>query len=197
MRIGLVSDIHCNIESLDMALAQMGDVQEVLCAGDLIFSFRFSNEVVSRLREIGARIVLGNHDMDVLGWLGDRVRSAPGVDQELLRWLAQQPMRLDTVVDGRRLAMFHSAPEPPYEYVYKEQPRINEFGALGADFVVYGHTHYAMEHHVNGTMIINPGSAGQPRDPRNGFRSSYAVLDTKAREAEFVVYDDPVHKPRE
>ena len=80
MRLGLVSDIHCNIESLDVALEQMGDVDEVLCAGDAIFSFRFSNAVVARLRQIGARMVLGNHELDVLGPQGIRVREDKKTD---------------------------------------------------------------------------------------------------------------------
>jgi predicted phosphodiesterase len=54
-----------------------------------------------------------------------------------------------------------------------------------------------MTHRVNGTLIINPGSAGQPRDPSNGFRSSYAVLETQSGEVTFDVYDDPVHKPND
>ena len=197
MRLGLVSDIHCNIESLDMALERMGDVDEVLCAGDTIFSFRFSNEVVSRLREIGARVVLGNHEMDVLGPLGDRVRAHANTDPELLAWLGDQPTRIDTVIDGRRLTLFHAAPEEPWDYVYRESPRLQEFGELGAEFVVYGHTHYPMAERVNTTLVINPGSAGQPRDPKNGFRSSYAVLDTSSGEVTFDVYDDPLHKPRD
>ena len=197
MRLGIVSDIHCNIQSLDVALERMGNVDEVLCAGDAVFQFRFSNEVVARLREIGARMVLGNHEEVVLGPLGDRVRAHPGVDHELLKWLGEQPMRIDTTIGGKKFSMFHACPTEPREYVYKESPRIKEFADLGVDYVVYGHTHYPLEHRINGTLIINPGSAGQPRDPRNGFRSSYAVLDTVSGEVTFDIYDDPVHKPRE
>lgn len=195
MRIGIVSDIHCNIASLEVALERMGNVDEIVCAGDLIFSFRFSNEVVARMREIGAHVVLGNHELDVLGWLGDRVRDHPTTDQALLRWLAEQPTKLDTTIGGKRLTVFHAAPELPFDYVYKESARMRTFGELGADYVIYGHTHYALSHRVNGTHVINPGSAGQPRDPRNGFRSSYAVLDTASGEVLIDVYDDPVHKP--
>ena len=196
MRLGIVSDIHCNIDSLNLALERMGDVHEVLCAGDAVMTYRFSNEVIARLREIGAHLVLGNHDMDVLGPQGVRVREHPGVDEELLRWLGQHSARLDTVIDGKKLTMFHAAPSAPYDYVYRESARLREFGDLGADFVVYGHTHYAMAAQVNGTLVVNPGSAGQPRDPKNGFRSSFAVLDTASKEVRLEVYDDPVHPPR-
>ncbi len=196
MRLGIVADIHGNVASLDLALSLMGHVDEVLCAGDLVSGFRFSNEVVARLREIGARVVLGNHDLDVLGPHGERVRESSATDPELLRWLSEQPIRLDTRVDGRRLTMFHAAPEEPFEYVYAESPRMRLWRDLDADFVIYGHTHYGLAHREGDALVINPGSTGQPRDPRNGFRSSFAVLDTASGEVRVEVYDDPVYRPR-
>ena len=193
MRLGLVSDIHCNLAALEIALERMSDrVDEVLCSGDAIFQFRFSNEVIARLRQIGARLVLGNHEDVVLGPLGDRVRAHPQTDPELLRWLSEQPRRIDTVIDGKKLTMFHATPdEPPYDYVYSDSPRMQEFGELGADFVVYGHTHYELVQRVNGTLVVNPGSTGQPRNPSNGFRASYAILDTQSGEVTVELFDDP------
>ena len=51
LKVGIVSDLHCNLEGLDLALQAMGDVDELLCLGDSIFEYRFSNEVVARLKE--------------------------------------------------------------------------------------------------------------------------------------------------
>ena len=196
MRIGIVSDIHCNIQALDIALERMGgDIDELLCAGDAIFQFRFSNEVISRLRELGARIVLGNHEDVVLSPAGIRVQQHDKTDKELLRWLSEQPQRIDVEIGGKKLTMFHASPWEPQEYVYDDHPRIKEFAGLGSDFVIYGHTHYALELRLNGTTVINPGSAGQPRDPRNGFRVSYAILDTQSGEVTFDVFDDPMRPP--
>lgn len=197
MRLGIVSDIHCNIASLDVALERMGNVDEVLCAGDAIFQFRFSNAVVGRLKEVGAHLVLGNHEEIMLSPQGERVRAQADIDHELLRWLSEQPRRIDTVIGGKRITMFHGSHRDCGEYVYPQNAVMNEFGTLGADYVVHGHTHCAMKRQVNGTLVINPGSAGQPRDPGNGFRSSYAILDTQSGEVTFDVYDDPVHKPND
>ena len=188
MLIGILSDVHGNIEALDRALELMGPVDEVLCAGDLINSYRFSNDVVRRLRDIGARVVLGNHDLDVLGPLGDRVRASSQTDPELLEWLSRQPRRLAVQVEGRRLLMFHATPAASFEYVYGGSASMRAWDSLGADYVIYGHTHYALESRLAHTLVINPGSAGQPRDPRNGFRSSFAVLDTRSQEVRLEVY---------
>ena len=65
MLIGIVSDIHCNAEGLRQALQRMGPVDELLCAGDVISEYRFSNDVVELLRERQARIV-----QLVFHWLG-------------------------------------------------------------------------------------------------------------------------------
>ncbi|MBM3347922.1 MAG: metallophosphoesterase family protein, partial [Betaproteobacteria bacterium] len=75
MRIGIVSDIHCNAKGLRAALAAMGTVDELICAGDSIHEYRFSNEVVALLRERGAHVILGNHDEGFLGPHGERARS--------------------------------------------------------------------------------------------------------------------------
>ncbi len=63
MRLGLISDIHCNAAALDIALERMGgQVDEVLCAGDATFRFRFPNDVIRTLRDTGARGVPGTHE---------------------------------------------------------------------------------------------------------------------------------------
>lgn len=194
MRLGLVSDIHCNAGALEIALERMGgQVDEILCAGDAIFQFRFSNEVVRTLRKIGARVVLGNHEDVVLGPHGGRVRSHADTDPELLRWLSEQPRRIDTELGGKKLTMFHATPDAgPYDYIYDTSPRMREFGELGADFVVYGHTHYELVHRVDSTLVVNPGSTGQPRNPRNGFHVSYAILDTQSGEVSVELFEDPM-----
>jgi hypothetical protein len=44
---------------------------------------------------------------------------------------------------------------------------------------------------VGRTLVINPGSAGEARDPRNAFRLSYAVLDTQSGDVTFDDFQDP------
>ena len=88
-----------------------GQVDEVLCAGDAIFQFRFSNAVIRTLRDIGARVVLGNHDDVVPGPQGERVRSHPDMGPEVLRRLGRQPCRIDTVPGEKELTMFHATPD--------------------------------------------------------------------------------------
>ena len=45
MKLGIVSDLHCNIDGLERALEIMGPIDGLLCLGDSINEFGFSNEV--------------------------------------------------------------------------------------------------------------------------------------------------------
>jgi putative phosphoesterase len=177
VQIGIVSDIHGNAAGLSCALALMGDVDEVWCAGDIVEEYRFSNEAVSILRDRDARCVLGNHDIGLLGPHGDRARSADHVDAELVAWLAARPLTIDTIVNGQRLIMTHASPCPPHnQYVMPGSPELRRIGEVAADVVIIGHSHRQMVERVGPVLVVNPGSVGQARDPRNGRQLSYAVL---------------------
>ena len=192
MRLGIVSDVHGNIEALDIAIARMGDVDELLCAGDACYQFRFSNEVAARLREVGARYVLGNHEEILLSPAGIRAQQSSRVDQELLEWTRDQPSTITTQVGGRRLLMFHATPwQPNRDYLYPSSPELRRLAAQEADYIIYGHTHYQMARRIGRALVINPGSTGDPRDPNNDFQVSYAVLDTETDAVEIGNFTDP------
>ena len=192
LRIGIVADIHCNHEALAIALERMGPVDELLCAGDAVYQFRFSNEVMELLRRYRARYVLGNHEEVLLGRWGERARNAPTVRRENLAYMQSQPFNLDVQVNGRRLYMVHGSPwEPRNEYIYPNSPALKRLGQIGSDLVVLGHTHYHMAERVGRSLVINPGSCGEARDHRNSFCLSYAMLDAETEEVTFDHFEDP------
>jgi len=192
MRVGIVSDIHCNIAGLERALELMAPVDALLCAGDMVYQYRWSNEVVALLRDLGAYVVLGNHEEVLLGPAGERLRSSPKVRRDLLEWLAAQPYRLELELDGKKVLMTHGSPWPPYdEYHYPHESIWARVAELDCDTLVVGHTHFKMAQRFGRVLVINPGSAGEPRDPRNGFQLSCAVWDTTTDEVVFYDYKDP------
>jgi len=192
MRIGIVSDIHGNIAGLDMALERMESVDEVWCPGDAFNQERFSNEVVSRLREIEAHYILGNHEEILLSPAGRAAQIRPGVDEDLLEWVRNRPLRVDREVDGLQIHMFHSTPwEPTGEYLYPHTRTLSRLGELTADVAIYGHTHTQLARKIDGTLVINPGSTGFGQDPSNGRRLSYAIFDTARVEVTFDEFEDP------
>lgn len=192
MRLGIVSDIHANIEALDQAIEEMGAIDELLCAGDACYQFRFSNEVAARLKEIGARYVLGNHEDILLSPAGIRAQESAQVDRDLLEWTRAQPHEYRVEVSGKKLLMFHSTPWEPYrDYLYPNSPELAQLAREDADIIIYGHTHYQLNQRVGRALVINPGSTGEPRDPNNDFQVSYAVLDTETDEVRIGNFADP------
>jgi putative phosphoesterase len=192
MKLGLIADVHGNVEGLRGALDAMGAVDELVCAGDAVYQFRFSNDVIAALREREARYILGNHERVLLGPWGERVRANVAVDAALIEYMASRPYHEETVVDSKKLVVVHGSPFDPHdEYLYPNSPNLGKLAGIDADYIVLGHTHYHMAERVGRALVINPGSAGEPRDHRNGFRLSCAVLDTQSGEVVFHHYDDP------
>jgi putative phosphoesterase len=191
MRLGIVSDIHCNAAGLAQALALMGDIDELICLGDSIYEYRFSNEVVRILRDRGAQVILGNHEEGFLGPHGARARQAEWIDRTLLDWLAERPHRVELAIGGKTLLAVHSTPwEPRGTYVYPHSSVLERFAEPGADFVLYGHTHHQLVRRLGHVLVINPGSAGEARDTSNGRQLSCAVLDTVTEEVTVTDFPD-------
>ena len=108
MRIGIFSDLHCNVAGLSQALELMGDVDELVCLGDSIWEYRFSNEIVRLLKERGAHTILGNHEEGFLGPQGVRARQPDWIDRSLLGWLAERPHRLELQLGAKKLLAVQS-----------------------------------------------------------------------------------------
>jgi putative phosphoesterase len=183
VRIGLVSDVHCNVAGLTAALEGLGTVDLLLCAGDMVLQYRFSDDVVALLQERESLAIQGNHEKILLSPHGDGVRRAGQGTADNWAWLAAQPGQRRLAVDGYRLLLAHGAPwdEPTShrcEYLYPHDTvglrRLRDFDA---DVIVLGHTHYPMLQRIAGTLAVNPGSCGEARD--RGLLT-YGLLDTTA-----------------
>jgi len=193
--VGIVSDIHCNGAGLTQALHLMGDIDELICLGDSIYEYRFSNEVVRILKEREAQVIVGNHEECFFGPHGVRARARDGIDPELALWLASRPHRSELKVGGKTLLLVHSTPwEPRGTYVHPGSALLDRFAEAEADFVLYGHTHAQIVRRIGRVLVINPGSAGDARDHRNGGQLSCAVLDTASEEARVIDFPDPRRK---
>ena len=108
MKLGIVSDIHCNAAGLEHALGLMGEIDELICLGDSIYEYRFSNEVVRLLKEREAAVILGNHEEVFFGPLGARARARDGTDPHLADWLAHQPHRRELTIDLSAMSFIDS-----------------------------------------------------------------------------------------
>src|ERR1700747_2072078 len=63
MRILVLSDLHGNATALNAALAAAhGSWEQIVCLGDVVGYGPAPNEVTSRIRELSAQTIRGNHD---------------------------------------------------------------------------------------------------------------------------------------
>lgn len=193
MLIGLLADAHGNVAAVSRALELLeGRVEALVFAGDAIYEYRFSNEMLELIRSHRMHYIAGNHERSLLGPNGQRARSAPHVDPELLEYLASVPERIELELGGRTLLAVHGSPWGPYtDYVYARSPLLRRFAELPHDFVVLGHTHVAMCARQGRVTVINPGSVGECRDPAARGRLSYAILDSDSGRVEFHHFADP------
>ena len=190
LKIGLISDIHSNVRGLERSLALLEDCEEVLCAGDLLCLYRFSSEVLSLLRDHHVHAIVGNHDKTILYAPEHPLRSSPSVNRADLQYLSNLPEALSLSLGGLRIAMFHGSPWDEEQttaayYVYPSVRKdILRVRSYESDIIVLGHTHQSFCKRGQGeTIVVNPGSCGESRDP-SGLLTC-AMLDTGSGHVEF------------
>lgn len=190
MKLAVISDVHANRQALDAVLADATDAERVVCLGDVVGYGGSPAECVKRVREACDVAVSGNHDRFVVdaGTYANPTVAASHrharhcLGNDAFRWLGALPRRRD--LDGKLLV--HSHPTRLEEHVPPE--RASEIAsATDASVVLYGHTHLPCERRVGGTLVVNPGSVGQPRD--GDPRASYAVIDDGHVDIRRVEYD--------
>ncbi|WP_422926981.1 metallophosphoesterase family protein [Singulisphaera sp. PoT] len=198
MRILVVSDIHANWSALS-AIDEPHDI--CLCLGDLVDYGPDPAECVRWAMNHAHYSIRGNHDhgvaqgIAVSGDLGYRYLtrvSRPlmwdALDSEERRYLLQMPLTQRITVDGLRIFMVHATPRDPLDEYLRKDPvtwakRVHN---IEADIVCVGHSHMQFNLAVDGMVILNPGSVGQPRD--GDPRAAYAVIDDNKIELKRVPY---------
>jgi putative phosphoesterase len=182
--IGIVSDIHCNVAAMEHAVdALSGMVDTVVVAGDAVFEYRFSNEIIELIRAHELPYVLGNHELTLLGPAGERARSASWIHPENMEFMASAPKRLTLDPGGKRITVVHASPFAPYnDYLHAGSHQLARCASLDTDFLVLGHTHRPMAERIGSVLVVNPGSLGQADDPTHPGLLSYAVLDSDSDE---------------
>ena len=192
LRIAIISDVHANLEALEAVLAEAGTL-DLYCLGDLVDYGANPNEVVSALRERGARTIMGNHDYAAVS--GDRSQFNPKAAMSSL-WTGKQltaestnhlrslPLEIRISLDGNRAFFAHGSPDDRlWEYV---DPRTHSdlFGhyldRTKSHVIGLGHTHIPYVWKEKGRIVFNPGSVGQPRD--GDWRASFAIMTVNEAE---------------
>lgn len=196
MRIGLIADVHANAVALEAVLKDMGQVDAILCAGDIVGYNPFPNETVELLKKYRVKCVRGNYDNAVVS--GDTQWFNP-MATKTIRWTIGNMTRdnlrfIETLpehIDLNGVTVYHGGPNRLEEFVYENDHErfCRIFEPFEVSVVVYGHTHVPMIETCGNKKILNPGSVGQPRD--GDPRASYGIWDSETGDFEIrrVGYD--------
>ena len=195
MKLGLISDIHGNLQALEAVLAALEphDVDLILCAGDLVCYGANPNEVVNLCKEKNIACVVGNYD-DAVAWDKPSTSRKPSSSRNetlklaVLEWakkhatratkdyLKSLAWRLDYHFAEKLLTTFHAGLDYLDEWVSLDLPE--SFDSLtkrtAVDIIILGHTHQAFTHEHRGRLFINPGAVGRSLD--GDTRAAFTVL---------------------
>jgi len=128
MKIGILSDIHSNLEALTEAMKWLDEqkVDDVVCLGDVVGYGPNPNECCEIVSSASSATLLGNHDAAVIGAMSteyyyDSARVAiewtrRQLKPEHLEWLYQLPYTHRRREQG--VGFYHSAPIAPSGYFY-------------------------------------------------------------------------------
>ncbi len=194
VKVALISDVHGNASALRAVMehARAQGATAFLNAGDAV-GLPHPVETIQLLKDKDVLNVIGNIDRTALKIAsGKKVRdrqwemATEMLGKDELDWLGSLPDELRLDICGRTVLVTHASPGQEAEKLTPCTPetRLRYLAEESrADVIVTGHSHVPMVRECVGTVFINPGSVGRPRD---GADASYALLDFPSMSAEII-----------
>ncbi len=205
MKYGILGDIHSNLSALRAVLdrLQAEGVDRLVSVGDVVGYGAAPRECIALLREVGATVVLGNHDaacverLDTLYFNPYALAAVQWTRGVLAREDREWLLSLPLVEHLEHCSVAHGTLFEPEKYDYIQGPRDADpsLDIMPLPVCFVGHTHvpvtllrprddptrtaYTMETEIDleesYRALVNVGSIGQPRDEDP--RAAYAVFD--------------------
>lgn len=204
MKLGILADIHGNLEALSVCLESLGAVPGFICPGDIVGYGPNPRECIEIVRKLNCSAVAGNHDRAATGMLDPSYFTKDA--KEAIEWtkmnLASSDVEflasLPEYLAQESFEMVHgSLRNPLVEYVTNVQEGAETIGLMKKKICFVGHLHIPLvivkdksgkydgwqlnDGDVIDTskfdkVLVNAGSVGQPRDMDR--RASFGIYDT-------------------
>lgn len=202
MKIGILADIHAQLDSLQKALAifEREGVDQIICAGDVVEKGFDGDAVVRLLQHKKIPCVRGNHDEAALGnqrWFRQNMDAE--IVEKTLRQLEQDTNGLETRLltdktifylqtlpferrfswKGQKVLLVHGSPNSNSQYLVSNMPDSflhHIFESVNADIVICGHSHFPMRRELDDMLLINPGSVCKSDHPRESYTCGILTL---------------------
>jgi len=192
VKLGVISDIHANLEALEAVLCALREkgATRFACCGDIVGYGPDPNRCVQIIRGLSCDSVAGNHDYGVTGKIpltgfnSTANRAALWTQPVLTESNRSYIENLPLTVQAGSLFIVHSSPSAPdaWEYVLTVREAASEMEHYRAGICLVGHSHQPFcaerrpgrparlvredSFHIlpDAKYFINAGSVGQPRD---------------------------------
>jgi diadenosine tetraphosphatase ApaH/serine/threonine PP2A family protein phosphatase len=201
-KFAILGDIHSNLEALDVVIAdsQKRGVTHYACVGDVVGYNASPVECITRLQDLGAVTVRGNHDHYCT--IATHLEGFHPLAADVIQWTRSQlqPIQLEFLhslpyaVKVGDFTLVHSTLDTPemWGYVFDNLEAAANFNYQTTQVCFFGHTHVPLLFEKTSGIqsdlytrfktafgrkyFINVGSVGQPRDgnPKCG----YVTYDT-------------------
>ncbi len=220
MKIALISDLHGNLEALNVVVNNIRkqSIKKIICLGDLVGYGANPNECIEIVSEVAEIVIAGNHDWAVLDKT-DYSNFNP-VAKAAIEWTKKNTktknleylnrLAISATTKSESFLLVHSTPKDPEKWHYLFDVRDFEFqlNYFEEKCCFIGHSHEPLFFNFRGSTgelcaknplklekkcryIINVGSIGQPRDYDP--RAAYMIVDTNSETVELIrlPYDIP------
>jgi predicted phosphodiesterase len=150
MRTLVLSDVHANATALNAVLeSAKGRWDRIVCLGDVVGYGPDPNEVTSKVRELGATTIRGNHDKAAADKMAtddfnpiakaavDWTRSQLSADN--MKWLTDLPQG---PLESEGIVLVHGAFQDEDEYVFTPAQALEGLLDSTAMITFFGHTHH-------------------------------------------------------
>lgn len=193
MRLAVLADVHGNLPALETVLKETEQdcIDGLVVAGDMLAGPN-PVEVISRLRELGALMIRGNHENYIMRFASG---NAPDwwhtahqwsfmrwnfhrMDEDTLNFLRGLPEQRVLDFDGiDSICVVHGSPRNNSELIYPEKdltPLEIALEMVSEPVLIFGHTHQPWQLRLDGRLALNPGSTCGTFTGATG--GSYAIL---------------------
>ena len=190
MKVGIISDIHGNYHALEAVAKELQEekVNEVWCLGDVVGYGAFPNECLEWVFENCSQLVLGNHELALLGFVDITTFSEYAAKAILWTKERVKPSLVKSLMERGVQAftgnyqLVHDTPVAPgsMEYILSTEEAYFALLRQVRPVCFFAHTHIPAAYKLEGASpvklttseitlesgryLINPGSVGQPRD---------------------------------
>ena len=211
MRYAIFSDIHSNLEALEVVLSEYEkrNIDKYYCLGDIVGYAANPKECIQIIQDRKIDTIAGNHDWAVsarfgVNYFNEYAKAAVLWTQNKISDAEKEFLdKLELVRNEVDFVLVHGTLIEPEKFHYMLNGYVvsKTFELMGCELCFVGHTHRAeafikkddkisnstkarVKIQEDTQYIINVGSVGQPRD--NNPKACFCIYDSDEKEVEFL-----------